>query len=241
MATRSHAAKAAIVVDEQSLRASRQADASAEDSASTPTTILRGAGAQATTPMFAVPPIGAAVQAPVSDEFGGRGRLKLESDRVSYELAASQGTSQTTAPTDQARATPELRLAQHVAQQLVALAKPLPNGAVELSLNPEELGRVRMTLSPAEAGLSVSITAERPETLELMRRNADILAQEFRNLGYDSTSFNFGDASHGTGQPQDEAPNGPDLSLEDLSDAVASEPSIQTQVIARDGRVDLRL
>ncbi len=34
--------------------------------------------------------------------------------------------------------------------------------------------------------------ADRPETLELMRRHIDILAQEFRDIGYGSAEFSFG-------------------------------------------------
>ncbi|MDZ7711309.1 MAG: flagellar hook-length control protein FliK [Roseovarius sp.] len=64
-------------------------------------------------------------------------------------------------------------------------------GTVELSLSPEELGRVRLRLHPSEAGLSVTITADRAETLELMRRNIDVLAREFLDIGYQDTQFDF--------------------------------------------------
>lgn len=35
------------------------------------------------------------------------------------------------------------------------------------------------------------ILADRPETQELMRRHIDVLAQEFRSLGYERISFSF--------------------------------------------------
>jgi Flagellar hook-length control protein FliK len=66
---------------------------------------------------------------------------------------------------------------------------------IEIALNPEELGRVRMALSKTESGVMVQIFAERPETIELMRRHIDQLAQEFRRLGYDDVGFEF----HGGG------------------------------------------
>jgi len=75
-----------------------------------------------------------------------------------------------------------------------------PRGTVELSLSPEELGRVRLRLHPSEAGLSVTITADRPETLELMRRNIDLLAREFLEIGYQDTQFDFA----GGGQDPDD-------------------------------------
>lgn len=70
------------------------------------------------------------------------------------------------------------------------------NNKVEIALNPEELGRVRMVMSTSETGISIAITAERPETLDMMRRHIDQLAAEFRNLGYKDINFDFagGDA-----------------------------------------------
>ena len=61
----------------------------------------------------------------------------------------------------------------------------------EISLQPEELGRVRMTLSQSEQGLSLVVTLERPETLDLMRRHIDQLIQEFRKMGHDGVGFEF--------------------------------------------------
>jgi len=37
----------------------------------------------------------------------------------------------------------------------------------------------------------VTLTADRPETLDLMRRDTDVLAQEFRDLGMNNCSFRF--------------------------------------------------
>ncbi|MZQ90293.1 hypothetical protein GVY41_14500 [Frigidibacter albus] len=75
--------------------------------------------------------------------------------------------------------------------QLAAAVTRFPDRPVELTLSPEELGRVRLTLSTSEAGLVLSVTAERPETLDLMRRNIDQLARDFRELGFTDLSFSF--------------------------------------------------
>ncbi|MDU9003083.1 flagellar hook-length control protein FliK [Sedimentitalea todarodis] len=75
---------------------------------------------------------------------------------------------------------------------------------VEIALNPEELGRVRMALSTSDAGVTVLITSERPETLELMRRHIEQLSQEFQKLGYGQASFEFNsDGSSGHDHSQD--------------------------------------
>jgi hypothetical protein len=99
--------------------------------------------------------------------------------------------------------TPELRLAamlggggasqmaRHVAIQLSNAAAKGADRPIDLTLNPAELGRVRITLTPGDGGMVVSVSAERPETLDLMRRHIDVLDQEFRDLGYGGTGFSF--------------------------------------------------
>jgi hypothetical protein len=59
-------------------------------------------------------------------------------------------------------------------------------------LDPAELGPVRVGLSGGEGSLSVHITAERPETLDLFRRHADLLARDLRAAGYGGVTFQFG-------------------------------------------------
>src|SRR5690606_15291901 len=47
-------------------------------------------------------------------------------------------------------------------------------------------------LSMADDGLTLSIVAERAETLDLIRRNADQLTRDLRDLGYQQIAFAFG-------------------------------------------------
>jgi hypothetical protein len=91
-------------------------------------------------------------------------------------------------------------------------------GTVEISLSPEELGRVHLRLHPSEAGLSVTITADRPETLDLMRRNIDILAREFLEIGFEGAKFDF--AQGGPGADSDPNMPGPDA-----APAAAADPA----------------
>ena len=74
---------------------------------------------------------------------------------------------------------------------VVEAAQQLPDRPVEISLAPEELGPVRLTLSLGDDGLSIAIAAERPETLQLFRRHAEALALQFRDFGYGNPSFTF--------------------------------------------------
>ena len=81
----------------------------------------------------------------------------------------------------------ETRLARHVSQQLLDAVRSAPERVVEITLKPEELGRVKMGISIGEGTISVSLVAERSETAELLRRHLEILNQEFKSLGPDRT------------------------------------------------------
>jgi len=91
----------------------------------------------------------------------------------------------------------------------VQIAQAMPSGAdrsVEISLDPVELGKVRLTLNMTESGMAVQILADRPETLELMRKNTDALTAEFLEMGYAEVGFQF--AQNHEGKP-DEGANKP--------------------------------
>ena len=78
-------------------------------------------------------------------------------------------------------------LAEHIKQHITP-GKP---ASLELSLAPEELGKMRMVMTPDGDKLRIVIQAERPETLELLRRNTESFSQDLRQSGYSSTSFSF--------------------------------------------------
>lgn len=88
-----------------------------------------------------------------------------------------------------------------LAGQLALAARSLPGGPVEIALAPAELGRVTLTLLASETSITVTLSAERPETLDLMRRSIGQLADDLRNLGYDSPTFAFGGDGGGGRDP----------------------------------------
>lgn len=89
-----------------------------------------------------------------------------------------------------------------VGRQIASALMLQPDRPIELTLSPEELGRVRLTLTSIDGGISVAIIAERAETLDLMRRNIDMLARDFREMGYGSVAFSFGNQPRqGQGDP----------------------------------------
>lgn len=104
---------------------------------------------------------------------------------VDRQFVAGVNSGPPSTPTQQ-------QTAQAVVQQLSVAVAQASGKTTEIALNPEELGRVRLTLSAGDGALTLAVFAERPETQDLLRRNIDMLAQEFRALGYQDLSFSFG-------------------------------------------------
>lgn len=128
-----------------------------------------------------------------------------------------------------------------IGRQIAEAIQSRPGQPVEVSLNPQELGRVRINIAAAETGVTVTVLAERPETLELMRRNIDELAREFQTIGYQSINFAFAEG-HAQQQQQDfagdgDTPTGPaHLALD-----FAEEPTNAEREMTSTSGVDLRL
>ncbi|GAA6208900.1 hypothetical protein NBRC116601_21930 [Cognatishimia sp. WU-CL00825] len=82
--------------------------------------------------------------------------------------------------------------AAHIVTRQIAQHFPqTPGHQSEIQLSPEELGRVRISLATSEQGATLHISADRPETLALLRRNIGLLGQDFAALGYLNLSFSF--------------------------------------------------
>lgn len=88
-------------------------------------------------------------------------------------------------------AKPVHELAHTATRQIVHSLRHETNGSVVVQLRPEELGHVHMKISTEHGGLSVALSIDRSDTLDLMRRHVDILGQELRRLGYTSVDFTF--------------------------------------------------
>lgn len=129
-------------------------------------------------------------------------------------------------------------------RQIADAAAPATERSTEIRLHPEELGRLKLGIATGESGVVVQIQAERAETLDLLRRHLDLLAEDLRRLGYGSVAFDLS-SDAGDGQaPQDEAlPGDPTrdapASSED-SDSPASAPETTSPHVAAGG-LDLRL
>lgn len=78
-----------------------------------------------------------------------------------------------------------------IAAQIAAHVQHRPGHQIEITLDPEELGKISMRLEPGEKGLTLVINASRHDTLDYMRRHIDLLAQDLRDLGFSNLNFDF--------------------------------------------------
>jgi flagellar hook-length control protein FliK len=128
-----------------------------------------------------------------------------------------------------------------VGQQIVAAIAQFPDRPVELTLAPEELGKVSLTLASQDSGMSVHVRADRPETLDLMRRHIDQLARDFRDLGLGDVAFSFSGGQRDPG-PGRQVPDTPvRVGPEPAALLPASATHTPRRAAPSDAGLDLRL
>lgn len=165
-------------------------------------------------------------------------KLPLEPDAVPLPIRA-QETGGTAASPDAPvpRATP---VAAQVIRQISDAFVATKDDQIEIALSPEELGRIRMTISGREGGQHVVIWAERPEVLDQLRRNSASLMQEFSDSGMQDMSFEFSDdrpSSRDTewapaqiGEPAAPLPSGPPMPQPQAYTYLADGPHIDIRI-----------
>jgi flagellar basal-body rod modification protein FlgD len=94
---------------------------------------------------------------------------------------------------------------------VIAIATDPGTGAVEVALSPDELGRLHLHVMSEGDHLRIALTAERPETLDLLRRHADQLLADLRQAGFGGATLSFGQGTGGDGRapaatPRDAGP-----------------------------------
>ncbi len=181
---------------------------------------------------------------------GATGAENLESGSTleTAALESRRGAGSVPVPETLARAPLPGAPTQQLAEALRQNAPVVQNsGSLEVALHPEELGRVRLVFTPADAGLTVTVQADRSDTLEVLRRNIDLLANDLREQGYERLSFEFdGSGRDGSSRGQsDEAgvDAGPASGGADMRglDAAAQSPGRPTPSRVDGTQLDLRL
>lgn len=127
-------------------------------------------------------------------------------------------------------------LPQGVARQMtIALHTSGPGRPVDLLLDPAELGHLRLNMTQRDGTMTLTITAERAETLDLLRRHIDLLAQDFRDIGYGDTSFAFDRGRAGAPTHR-----GPDAFLAPVADLALARPVGRPALVLGE-HMDIRL
>lgn len=168
--------------------------------------------------------------------------FEVTSDPIIAEVS---GTEQMRSDTGRS-AGPELQIFNRpetprlVAQQVADVIRASRDGTLEVTLRPEELGRLSLSFNGDGNTLSVSLSADRPETLDLIKRNLALLEQDLRDLGYDSLNFAFDDGGGRDGQSDD--PRDPATAAgQSPATEDAQPPNANLSAHAARGGVDLRL
>jgi flagellar hook-length control protein FliK len=91
----------------------------------------------------------------------------------------------------------QTQLPESISAQISAAIRSENGGEIEIRLDPEELGRIRIVLSGKEAGMSVNVFSERPDVVELMRRHSNLLETELLEIGYRDADLSFHQESGG--------------------------------------------
>ena len=122
---------------------------------------------------------------------------------------------------------------------LTALVAQGAAASMQITLDPVELGPVRIALHAGETGLQVQILAERIETLELMRRFAHELARDLAQLGFGDVAMGFSQRDGRDGVPWAQMMAATPGNTPEPAER-AARPQRQGDPI-QDGRMDLRI
>jgi len=127
-------------------------------------------------------------------------------------------------------------VASQITTQLPQLLSKAAKQTVELRLDPPELGRVTIHLTTNDTQVTAQIVADRVDTIELMRRHAELLTATLARAGFSEANLSFQQ-----GQRQDEG--GEFEQFQGVTELVESDTSSTSAPTrsGQDGRLDIRL
>ena len=128
-----------------------------------------------------------------------------------------------------------------IRDQIVAAVAARPGEArLEVRLDPPELGRVMIGFEGDGADLvRAVITADSPETLDLMRRNADVFQRALEQQGFSNLDLQFADSGARDNAGEDAGETQRYFSLNEEDAAMTTSPEDTGGLI--NGRLDRRL
>jgi hypothetical protein len=182
-------------------------------------------------------PLIAATSRPPVSTGTGSSQVQIFSNQVSHAPQDLSGADRLGAPAP-------------IDQLTLHLSRALDEGRMEIriQLKPEELGQVDIQLEFKELQLTVKVSAERPETLELLQRDARSLSRAFREAGLELAEGDLSFMSGGRGGATGSGPHAQrGIGSAHLPYAeprsTAYEPArrlYESLLSLRDGRLDVR-
>lgn len=128
--------------------------------------------------------------------------------------------------------------------QIISALAETSGPITEVRLRPEELGHLRIEMRQDGDRLVMTFSAERPETLDLLRRHSAELAQDLRNAGHGALDLNFGPWARqdekGAAPTRDEAAVMDDMLAGDPRIPLSASPLVNPSASAV-GRLYLRI
>jgi len=133
-------------------------------------------------------------------------------------------------------ATPPAPVATQISEQLPHLLKKTEKQSVELRLDPPELGRVTIHLTTHDQQISAHVVADRVDTVDLMRRHAELLTATLARAGFAQADLSF---QQGKSHNQ----QGGFLPFQGVTDTFGEhdQPLPAPTLTGLDGRLDIRL
>ncbi|MBI1261044.1 MAG: hypothetical protein GC184_04910 [Rhizobiales bacterium] len=170
------------------------------------------------------------------------------------QLLSTSATSTSNAATIRIGTLPGQSQPTQVPAMAIALqmSRNLQRGSssFEIRLDPAELGRVDVRMEVRKDGhVTAHLTIDKPETLDLLQRDARALQQALNDAGLqadsDSLNFSLRDQSTGGNGSQNASANsqtgfGNDMGV-DGSDPAAAQPSLYNVNLSATGGIDIRI
>lgn len=126
-----------------------------------------------------------------------------------------------------------------ILRQVADAVVTMKGDRLEIALSPEELGRVRLVVTGAERSAQVTVWVERPEVLELLRRNSGLLSEHFSDAGMSGAGFEFRE------EPRQDWPAGTAFeatdALEPAAETVLHVVASGSRPLSGERRLDVRL
>ncbi len=125
------------------------------------------------------------------------------------------------------------------AQIVAAITSRGADASIEIRLDPPELGRVMIDFEGRGGDIiRATVAAEAPDTLELMRRNIDILQRELEKSGLENIDLQFREHGAQSDEKFGDEPFGAGRQHDDAVGIEMNDPSNYVAALSLDGRLD---